>query len=230
MASGALLGATRLTEHSGIGKTWDQRLFALLWIWTAFRTLVPWLVFFRLTLEGDSYRWGTQYFDWTFYSSGFARPDFLLIYALVAIGIFVLWQMRRYRLSVAATALVIYLGVLAADALYQFNRGVPIVFQGDTLGVKLDISIPFYGLQFLMFVVALAWWFGVRDISPATPPVLSNTRRNIVRVCGLFVPIQVLLLVSGEPHGTTDAIGVIGTLTQWVLLAYAFYPGANYRP
>lgn len=218
-----------MADRSGSGKTWDQRLFTLLWLWMAFRTLVPWLVFFRLTFEGDSYRWGTQYFGWTFYSSGFERPDFLLIYGLLAVSLFILWQMRRYRFSIAAPALVLYLGVLAADALYQFIRGVPIVFQGDTLGINLDISIPFYALQFVMFGAALAWWSGVKNLRSADTPPLSGTRRHVVRACILFVPVQILLLVTGEPHGTTDAIGVIGTLTQWALLAYALYPGASYR-
>ena len=218
-----------MAEEQRATKSWDQRLFTLLWLWMSFRTLVPWLVFFRLTFEGDSYRWGTQYFGWTFYSSGFARLDFLLIYALLAIGIFILWQMRSYRFTLAAPALVLFLGVLAADATYQLLRGVPIVFQGDTLGINVDISIPFYGLQFVMFALALAWWYGVRHVEPLAPPPLTAARRNIVRACVLFVPVQILLLVTGEPHGTTDAIGVIGTLTQWALLAYAFYPGARYR-
>ncbi|MGI9261149.1 MAG: hypothetical protein ACR2QR_03885 [Woeseiaceae bacterium] len=210
------------------GKRWDQRFYAVLWAWMAFKTLIPWLVFFRLTLEGDSYRWGTQFFGRGFYSSGFARADFLLIYGLLAAGLVILWTMRQRRFSIAGPLLFLFLGIMAADAAYQFIRGVPIIFQGDTLGINLDISIPFYGLQFLMFVVAAAWWYGVRNMHPDRPARPAGHRRVIVFVCVLYIPLQIALLMLGEPHGLTDVIGVIGTLIQWGLLAYAWYPGSNY--
>ena len=72
---------------SAVTRTWDQRVFTLLWIWLAFRTLLPWLVFFRLTFEGDSYSWGAEYFGRMFHSSGMSRPDFLLVYALLAVSL-----------------------------------------------------------------------------------------------------------------------------------------------
>jgi len=211
-----------------VSKRLDQHLYTVLWVWVAFKTLIPWLVFFRLTFEGDSYRWGTQYFGWGFYSSGLARADFLLIYGLLGIGILMLWILRNYRLRIAAPVVFLFLGVLAADAAYQLMRGVPIIFQGDTLGINVDISVPFYGLQFLMFGVAAAWWYGVRGLNPDRPARLAGYRRLIVLICVLYIPLQIGLLMLGEPHGTSDVIGVTGTLTQWGLLAYAWYPGSNY--
>lgn len=71
-------------------RRWDQRLFIVLWIWVSFRTLLPWLVFFRLTFEGSSYSWGSEYFGRMFHSAGLARPDFLVIYALLAVSLYVL--------------------------------------------------------------------------------------------------------------------------------------------
>jgi hypothetical protein len=58
---------------------------------------------------------------------------------------------------------------------------------------------------------------------------MSNARKAIIKICIFFVPVQLVLLIFGEPHGLTDAIGVIGTITQWVLLAWALYPGSKYR-
>ena len=52
---------------------------------------------------------------------------------------------------------------------------------------------------------------------------------GVVKAGAVFVPIQLVLLIFGEPHGLTDEIGVIGTLLQWVLLIYAFYPGSDYQ-
>ena len=64
---------------------WNQRLFTILWVWISFRTILPWLVFYRLTFEGNTYSWGSAYFGRMFHSSGLARPDFLVIYALLAV-------------------------------------------------------------------------------------------------------------------------------------------------
>lgn len=219
-----------MTEHNAT--RWDQRLFTLLWTWMAFRTLLPWLVTHRISLEGDSYRWGTEYFGHMFHSAGFERPDFLIIYGLLAASLFVMWQLRRHHLRVAAAAMLVYLGFFAADAAQQFLSGEPMMFHGDTLGIHVDLSVPFFILQFGMFAVAIAWWWLLRDIrvEPAPRPV-AGFRRLLVMVCIAAFPVQIALLVTGEPHGTTDAIGVIMTLSQWALLAYALYPGAQYgRP
>ena len=209
---------------------WDRRLFVLLWIWVSFRTVLPWLVFFRLTLEGGSYSWGTEYFGRLFHSSGLARPDFLVIYALLAVSLFLLWKLRRHDLRLGGALLLVYLGFFAANALYQLLEGEPIIFQGDTLGLTVDLTLPFFALNFGMFAVGLAWWWMTRDVGRGTGPrPLTPLRRGVVRACIAFVPIQIALLVLGEPHALTDEIGVIGTMLQWYLLAWALYPGSGYR-
>ncbi len=212
------------------GKSWNQRLFTVLWLWVSFRTLLPWLVFFRLTFEGDSYSWGTNYFGYMFYSSGLARPDFLLVYALLAAGLVILYLLHDYRFKLGGALLLLFLGIFAADALYQLLAGEPQVFRGDTLDVTVDLTMVFFILQFGMFAVALAWWAGIRrGVENARPRALTSKRKIIVKACVIFVPIQLILLIFGEPHGLTDEIGVIGTMLQWALLAYAFYPGSDYR-
>ena len=59
---------------------------------------------------------------------------------------------------------------------------------------------------------------------------MSKIKRNIVKACIAFVPVQLALLIFGAPHELTDEIGVIGTMLQWALLAYVLYPGNRYRP
>lgn len=213
-----------------IRRSWDQLLFGILWFWISCRTLIPWLVFFRLTFEGDSYRWGTTYFGRPFYSNGLARADFLLIYFQLAVGVIILYQLRRYRFRIAAPILVAFLGVLGADALFDLVGGDPIIFQGDTLGINIDVSVLFFTLQFGMFGLAVAWWVGVRDGAVHLNSVpLSKFRKHVAWICAGIVPLQIFLLMSGEPHGQSDQIGVIMTLTQGALLAFAFYPGSGYR-
>ena len=149
-------------SETNAGKSWNQRLFTVLWLWVSFRTLLPWLVFFRLTFEGDSYSWGTNYFGRMFYSSGLARPDFLLVYALLAAGIVILYLLHDFRFKLGGALLLLFLGTFAADALYQLLAGEPQVFRGDTLDVTVDLTMVFFVLQFGMFAVALTWWAGIR--------------------------------------------------------------------
>ncbi|MEE8368143.1 MAG: hypothetical protein V3S30_07475, partial [Thermoanaerobaculia bacterium] len=78
--------------------------------------------------------------------------------------------------------------------------------------------------------VAVAWWFGVRDIgSGLGPQPMANYKQVIVKLCVAIVPVQLMLLIFGEPHELTDEIGVVLTILQWILLAFACYPGAKYR-
>ena len=212
------------------GRRWERRLFIILWIWLSFRTLLPWLVFFRLTFEGSSYSWGSPYFGRMFHSSGLSRPDFLVVYALLAVSLGLLWQLRKHNFRLGGPLLLLYLGFFAANALYQLLAGEPMIFQGDTLGVTVDLTLPFFILNFGMFALALVWWWGARDVGQgAGPRPMAPFKRAIVRGCIAFVPLQLALLIFGEPHALTDEIGVIGTMLQWALLAYACYPGSDYR-
>lgn len=210
--------------------TWDQKLFVVLWIWVCFRTLLPWLVFFRLTFEGNSYRWGTSYFGHSFHSSGLDRADFMLVYALLASGLLILFFLREFRFNVAAPLMVGLLATHAADAFFELVAGDPVIFQGDTLGIRMNISAPFFALSFAMFALAIAWWMGVRNVAAKrNVSRLTPARKRIVQACVLAVPLQLTLLMSGEPHGTTDQLGVILTILQGGLLSLALYPGNAYR-
>jgi len=40
-----------------------------------------------------------------------------------------------------------------------------------------------------------------------------------------LLPLQLVLLRVGEPHGTPDQIGVLITIAQWFLLSIALGPG-----
>jgi hypothetical protein len=92
------------------------------------------------------------------------------------------------------------------------------------------MSIPFFILNFGMFLVGAAWWSGVRDVgADARRTPMVNHKKFLVKACIAIVPVQLILLIFGEPHGLTDEIGVIMTLLQGAILAYAFYPGSAYR-
>ena len=211
-------------------KRWDQRLFTLLWAWLVFRTLLPWLVTYRLTLEGNTYSWGAEYFGRMFHSSGLARPDFLVVYTLLAVSLAILWQLRRHHFRVAAPALAACMGFFAANAAYQWLAGEPMMFHGDTLNIHVDLSVPFFAFNFGFFALAVLWWWGVRDLPRgAGPRPLSRARRAVLWACIASTPVQVILLMAGEPHALTDEIGVLMTLAQGALLGWALFPGNHYR-
>ena len=216
------------TKTISNSSNWNQRLFTVLWIWLSFRTILPWLVSFRLTFEGAGYSWGTTYFGHEFYSAGLARLDVLLVYVLLAISLIIIFQLRKYNFRLGAPLLVGFLGFFAADALYQLVAGEQMIFHGDTLGVELNLTIPFFVFQFVMFAIAVIWWRGLKTADPVkVPHSMTGARKWVIKACIVFVPLQLALLILGEPHGTTDAIGVIGTITQWILLAWALYPGSR---
>lgn len=210
-------------------RSWDGRLFAVVWLWIAFRTIVPWLVTFRLTLERAGYSWGSDYFGHQFHSSGLARPDFLLITHC--------WPSVFPGPDAQAASLQAG-GAAACDLSRNLRRGCTLsahprralILEGDTLGLQVNLTILFFILQFGMFAVAIFWWFGIRDLSsgPGTPP-LSERRKAVFKVCLAAIPVQIFLLVVGKPHALTDKISVLLTIANWFVLMWVFYPKANYR-
>jgi hypothetical protein len=139
-------------------------------------------------------------------------------------------KLRQHRFRLVAPLVLVYLGVFAANALHQLVRGEPVIFRGDTLNLTVNITVVYFVLQFGMFVLGLAWWYCVRhlDSGPGTPP-LSAKRRAILKVCLAAIPVQIILLVVGEPHALTDQIGVLLTLANWLALMWVFYPNTRYR-
>jgi hypothetical protein len=75
----------------------------------------------------------------------------------------------------------------------------------------------------------------VRDARRASPrPALTDwTHRNTRWVLALaaLLPMQFVLLRIGEPHGSTDQIGVLITIVQWFLLSIALRASGRFsRP
>ncbi len=75
-----------------------------------------------------------------------------------------------------------------------------------------------------MFLALSVFWV-VRDVRrPAPRQVAAWSRTNTIRLGSLIalLPIQFVLLRFGAAHGTTDLIGVVLVIAQWMLLADAF--------
>ena len=103
-------------------------------------------------------------------------------------------------------------------------------FQGDTLGV--DVSLAPVGILLFGGMAALAVFWVIRDLrSGRQREALPWTRTNKLLGFALIalLPVQFILLRFGEPHGTTDQIGVVLTILQWLLIGTALRPRSEKR-
>jgi len=98
-------------------------------------------------------------------------------------------------------------------------------FHGDTLNIHISLStiiLPLAILAAILITIAIIW-----DLKQEIK-ALSWNRRNRM---GLFVilvllAVQWALFASGEPHGSTDQIGVIIAIVQSFAIPLLFRPYA----
>jgi hypothetical protein len=103
-------------------------------------------------------------------------------------------------------------------------------FRGDTLGV--DISLAWVRPLFFGGFALLSVLWVIRDLRRAREkaiPEWNHTNRILLLLAISFLPIQFVLLRYGEPHGTTDQIGVILTMLQWLLINLGLFPWLKSR-
>jgi hypothetical protein len=96
-------------------------------------------------------------------------------------------------------------------------------FHGDTLNVHLSLSmivIPLGVIALALLVLAIRKDFK-SDLSAI--PWSRRNRRLALLVFGPL-PIQAILLATGEPHGATDQIGVLISIAQCFLIPFVVRP------
>jgi hypothetical protein len=198
-----------------------DRLLRVLLAWTAVTTLPFWLPLVRSLMDGDSYEWGF----FRFRGHGL-HGDLWLPAVSVLLGLAIRWLgWRGARLPFHALLLLWLVPIGAGATVLSIMRPEDFRFEGDTMG----LSIPLAPVGILLFggfaVLAVVWV--IRDLRSGrrreSPPW---TRANTILVSGLLalLPIQFILLRFGEPHGTTDKIGVVITIAQWLLVGAALRP------
>ncbi len=200
-------------------------LLRWLLIWTGFTLLAVWLPLVRGLMDGASYQW-------TFAPGVGGRGvggTYWLLVILAGYGLLMLslgwrgarppfhWLLLLWHLSLAG--LVVYASWTARE---------PMRFRGDTLGI--DISIAWMGPVFFGGFALLAVYWVVRDRRAAPPrvaPEWQRTNRVLLLLAALLLPVQFILLRFGEPHGTTDQVGVVLTIGQWLLVNCALVPHSS---
>ena len=189
--------------------------------WTALTTLTFWLPSVRSLMDGDTYEWGFASFSGRGLQGDLWFP---LLGAALALSIRWLgWRGARLPFHALLLLWVVPLGAMASYL--SLTRPDDFRFKGDTMGI--DISLVPVGLAVFGGFALLALFWVVRDLRlgrrrEAPPWTRANT--VLLSVLAGLLPVQFALLRFGEPHGTTDKIGVVITILQWLLLGAALKP------
>ncbi len=197
----------------------SDRLLRGLLLWTALTTMVFWLPFVRGLFDGLSYQWG----GFGFSGRGTAGDYwFVATASVLAIALqYLAWRGPRAPFYALFGGWHLYLAFTTASA--AISDPASLRFQGDTLGV--DVSFAVAAPVFMGVAAALVLLWMVRDARSGAPrPAWTAwTQRNTRWTLALaaLLPMQLVLLRVGEPHGTADQIGVLVTLVQWFLVGIA---------
>lgn len=200
-----------------------NRLLKVVLILTAIPMILVWLPLIRGLMDGTTYQWGHSFLGFQYNGQGIYGFYWLLILqavfcvALVNSG----WRGARQPFH---WLLLIWNIAYAVDAVYnslKFPENYR--FHGDTLGV--DVSLAWAGPLYFGGLALLSLVWVARDFAQKqSPEVIAWNRRNsaLLIVAVALLPAQFFLLKFGEPHGTTDQLGVILTMLQWVIINMSF--------
>jgi hypothetical protein len=202
-----------------------DRILKILIFWITYLLVFSWLPLVRIVMDGESYQWGTVHFGRMFHANSLSA-DALLLVGKSALLIWMLYLGLRGAGQLFQKLLLIWNMIMTADVLYQvMTNPEGFEFHGDTLGIHLNLGLSLVAVVGGMTLLTVYWigWLAKAQ-APETAPAWVSRNKTLLTVCLLLLPIQFVLLRFGEPHGTTDAIGVMFTIVQCPLLATAFYP------
>ncbi len=200
-------------------------ILRLLLFTVAFSMIVTWLPLIRVLFDGVTYQWGTTWFGHMFSSAGL-EGDWWVLLLQLAFGGSVLYYGYRGPGKPFFTLLVLWFGLNFADtfhALYTNPEGL--MFHGDTLNIHFNMGYPLLGIAGGFLALAGFWvWRDKRKGNTYSHPAWTKRNRALgILSAALLLPIY-FLLSTGVAHATTDEIGVILTMVQWVLINAALYP------
>ncbi len=193
--------------------------------------LVVWLPLVRGLMDGESYQWANSFWGFQLGGRGLHGAYWVLVLQ-AAFGITLLYLGWRGAQQPFHWFLLLWHIPLGVQATYDaISSPEDYRFRGDTLGV--DVSLAWVGpLLFGGFALLSILWV-IRDLGRGRErAVLQWNRANyiLLLIAVSLLPIQFLLLRFGEPHGTTDQMGVILTMLQWVLISLGLFPWLRSKP
>lgn len=201
----------------------NRFLLRVILILTAFSMIVVWLPLVRGLMDGGTYEWGQSFLGKNFGGTG-VSGDYWFVVLQAVIGLSVIYLGWRGAYQPFHWLLLLWNIPSAVNAFYHALRyPEQYRFRGDTLGV--DIPVAWVSPLFWALLALLSILWVVRDLKQDKSreiPAWSRTNSVLLAITGSLLPFQFVLLRFGEPHGTTDQIGVILTMLQWLLLNLSF--------
>jgi len=182
--------------------------------------ILNWLPLVRGLLDGPSYQWGLQMFGRSFAGAGL-EGDYGLLVGWTAVGLALLFLGWRRPGRVFKGAALLWTGALAADWAWLVWSGREVAFEGATLGVALSVERIAAVVYGLLFVLAAVWVLLGR---PAPAPRWTSLNTALLATAVLLLPIQYLLLRTGQGQEARDVIGVLMTIGQWLLVSLSLAP------
>lgn len=198
-------------------------LFNFLLYFSGVSFVLVWLPLLRCLFDGSTYRWGQSFFGFSFHSRGIEPGLLFLLLALVfflALFYSFYWVENR---RVFHGLLIGWWLFSFGNLLFEFAMNGDVMFHGDTLDVHLSMAAivtPIALLALILVVLAIR-----KD--GKLPRGQVNWNRLNKRAAWIILaplPIQILLLATGEPHGLTDEVGVVITIIQAILFPTIFLP------
>ncbi len=202
-----------------------DRLLKLILIWTSFTFIINWLPAVRGLMDGPTYTWGN------FFGMGGSGISgdywFPVVSSFAGIGLLYLgWRGARQPFHWLILAWHLFLAGGAIWFALQYPDQFR--FRGDTLGI--DISLSWLGPVLFGGFALLGIRWVITDLPQSrnrSKPEWTPKNKLFLWIVIGMLPLQFVLLRFGEPHGTTDQIGVLLTITQWMLINAALYPWAG---
>ncbi|HYE43648.1 MAG TPA: hypothetical protein VEA15_09680 [Caulobacteraceae bacterium] len=188
--------------------------------------LLGWLPMIRGLLDGPSYEWGLTLFGRQFSGAGL-EGDYWYVVGHTLVGLVLIWLGCRNPGGTFKIAVLAYAAAMLGDSLWTaFVAAEERRFEGATLGITLSAETIFLLVYGVMFALALVWTaFGRTADRPRWTP--ANT--VFLTVAILLLPLQSLLLGTGQGREASDQFGVLITIGQWLLVCVSFAPLAARR-
>ena len=192
-------------------------------LFSGFTFMLVWLPLLRCLMDGTSYRWGQMYFNWPLASEGLQVDYLFLVVSLVLYGA-LFYTSYWWKQRVVFYLLLMWWWVhVIGHLIYQIHIQGDTMFHGDTLDVHVSLKSIVYPLAILGALLVLAVMYKDQKLPSGQ---ISWGKVNKIRAAVILIPLvlQVFLFSSGQPHGTTDQIGVVIAILQSLLMPTIFWP------
>lgn len=206
----------------------SSRLSTWLTLIVSLTFMLVWLPLLRSLFDGSSYQWGMNYFGFQLQGAGITPSYMFLVVQLVFYVALFVSMYRVQNRKVYYVLLLLWFVHVFGNLLADIAINGDTRFEGDTLGVSISlfwIVLPLSALALLLIFLA------IRADGRATPQSIPWNAKNRTLLWLILgpLPIQAILLASGEPHGVTDQIGVVLTIVQCFLLPLVVRPYGGER-